>query len=293
MDDQGMGWTVSGGDGLVLEGHAVAQGKDKYFFIWKTADGKAFASATIDGTTMEAITKMFTTGEQVETGLPSITAVKGLTVLDYNATAVAAGNKGCLQEASVALSGDIKTLAGGYSLASGPNGSGSYTGAEGTTTATVEDSDSESKTIDWDVYWLFGCIPIPIPVDPVAEASIDGKIIVSQSLFTVAYVSPDGQSTMNFGIISGGNALALGGGNITAMTADGMVQQRALAVGPGAIAYGDSMASYTGAGGQVYNGCIGLGDANGLAVVTGYNSITNIGNKLTIHSKQTAFGTTK
>lgn len=292
VDDLGMGWTVAGGDGLVLEGHAYAQGKDKYFFIWKTADGKAFASAVIDGTTLKAVTKMFTTGEQHETGLPSITAVTGLAILDYNATALATGNKGCLQEASVALNGDLKALAGGYALATGPNGSNSYTGAEGTTTATVSASDSESKTIDWDIYWLFGCIPIPIPVDPVAEASINGKIVVAQSLFTVAYVSPDGQTTMNFGMISGGNAISLGDANITGMTASGMVTQSAVAVGPGAVAYGSSTASYENAGGQTYNGCLSVGQADGLAVVTGYNNVTNTGDTLSVTSHQTAYSTT-
>jgi len=292
VKDLGMGWTVAGGDGLVLEGHAYAQGKDKYFFIWKTADGKAFASAVIDGTTLKAVTKMFTTGEQHETGLPSITAVTGLAILDYNATALATGNIGCLQEASVALSGDLKALAGGYALASGPNGSGSVTEAVGTTTATVSASDSESKTIDFDVYWLFGCIPIPIQVDPVAEASIDGKIVVAQSLFTVAYVSPDGQTTKNFGMISGGNALSLGDANITGMTASGTVSQSAVAVGAGAVAYGNSAATYENAGGQSYNGCISIGQADGLAVVTGYNNVTNTGDTLTVTSHQTAYSTT-
>jgi len=284
VDDKGMGWSVGGGDNLVIEAHAVATGKDQYFLWWKVADGKAFASATVSSTELATFALVFSTGEKLDTGGLSATFVKGITVLDFAASAYAKGNFGCLQTAEVALSGNLIAGAGGYALSTGPNGSGALTEAYGETTVGVEASDSDQERYDF--WWIF-------PKDPTAEASIDGKVIVKQGLFVMAYTSPDGTTTRNFGIISGGSAIALGDANLVDIGASGQVSQQARAVGVGATAFGNSMASYEGAGGNVHNSrCVDFGSANGLAVVTGYNNVTNTGNSVSVTSHQTAYATT-
>ena len=133
-----------------------------------------------------------------------------------------------------------------------------------------------------------------IPIDPEAYAELDGKVIGTQDLLVAAYTSPDGQTTMNFGMVSGGKVVALGDLNLTGeVTASGIVQQEAQALGLGAVAYGSSIASYTNAGGSITGRCLPVAQGDGLAVVTGYNNITNTGSQLTINSRQSAFATTR
>ena len=149
------------------------------------------------------------------------------------------------------------------------------------------DFDSGTYGVKW--VWIF-----PIPTDYEAQAELNGMVIGTQDLFVKAYVSQDGMTTMNFGIVSGGSVIALGDISLTGdVTASGVVGQEAQAVGGGAVVTGSSLASYNNAGGTVSGRCLPVAQGDGLAVVTGYNNITNTGNQLTINSHQSAFATTK
>jgi len=286
-DDNPMGWSTGGGE-FTLEAAATAMGKDGYFLFWKIRDGEATAWVAIEDTTLKTRAIVLSTGEKTGTGGLSTTLVLGSATLDVNASAFAQGNFGCLQEASVTLSGDLTVGAGGHALSTSVNGSGSQTWGSGETVVSVEgsDYDSEKYAFKW---WIF-------PVDPTAMASLEGKVKAKQNLWVTAYVSADGQTTLNYGMISGGSAVAFGDIDITDVTASGIVQQEAQAVGPGAVAYGSSIASYTNAGGEVGTSrwsCNPTANADGLAIVTGYNNITHSGDQLTINSYQSAFATTK
>ena len=286
--DNPNGWSAAGG-AFTLDASATGTGKDKYFLWWKIKDGKAIAIADITDTTLTTHALVFSNGDKLgETGGLSFSYVKGIAVLDVNASAYATGNKGCLQIASVSLSGDLSVVAGGSATVLGPNGSYSQTIGKGMTSAGIEGSDFDSGTYGIKWVWIF-----PIPVDYEAQAELNGKVIGVQDLFVKAYVSPDGMTTMNFGIVSGGSVVALGDISLTGdVTASGVVGQEAQAVG-GAVVTGSALASYNNAGGAVSGRCLPVAQADGLAVVTGYNNITNTGNKLTINSHQSAFATTK
>jgi len=287
-DIKEMGWSQAGGV-FTVEALATGLGKDLYFLWWKIDDGKAIAIASISETTFKTFAMVFSTGEKLDTGGLSATYVKGVAILDVHASAYATGNIGCLQTASASIEGELTVAAGGHALSTGPNGSFSQTWGQGTTTAGIEGSDFDSGTVGIKWVWIF-----PVPTEYEAFAELDGKVIGMQDLFVKAYTSPDGQTTMNFGIVSGGQVLALGDINLTgAVTASGEVQQQAQAVGPGASAYGYSAASYTNAGGDVSGRCLPIAQGDGLAIVTGYNNISNTGNQLSITSHQTAFATTK
>ena len=129
---------------------------------------------------------------------------------------------------------------------------------------------------------------------PTAHAGIEGFVMVQQDLFTLAYVSPDGTTTFNLGVVTGGSALAYGDVNITGIRAKGQVSQSAMATdGLGSYAYGNGSAQFKGAEGNAYNGrCGSYADVGGLAIVTGYNSVNNTGNALSVVSKQHSFATT-
>lgn len=287
--DNPNGWSAAGG-AFVLDASATGTGKDKYFLWWKIKDGKAIAIVDITNTTLTTHALVFTNGDKLDgTGGLAYSYVKGIAILDVNASAYATGNKGCLQIASVSLSGDLSVVAGGSATVLGPNGSYSQTVGKGMTTAGIEGSDSDYGTYGIKWVWIF-----PIPTDYEAQAELNGMVIGTQDLFVKAYVSPDGMTTVNFGIVSGGSVIALGDINLTGdVTASGVVGQEAQAVGGGAVVTGSSLASYNNAGGTVSGRCLPVAQGDGLAVVTGYNNITNTGNQLTINSHQSAFATTK
>ena len=283
--DNPNGYSAAGGE-FTIDASATALGKDKYFLFWKVADGRAYAAVKIDNTTLTTHALVLSTGDKTDgTGGLSATYVKGIAVLDIDTWAYATGNFGCLQEAEVAISGNLTVVAGGHAIVTGPNGSYAQTVGKGMTSASFAGSDYDSETYNF--WWIF-------PIDPEAYAELDGKVIGTQDLLVKAYVSADGQTTFNFGIVSGGNVVALGDVNLTGdVTSSGVVAQSAQAVGGGAVVYGSSMASYSNAGGNVAGRCLPVAQGDGLAVVTGYNKITNTGNKLTINSHQSAFATTK
>ena len=281
IDSKTMGWSAAGGD-LNLEASATATGESWSFWIFHH-EGEAYALAVIENTTLETFAIVISNGEKLDTGGLSFTSVTGMAVLDLNASAYAEGDRGCLQIASARLSGDFSVEAGGHAKSTGPNGSFSQTWASGVTTAGIEASAYD------DNLW-FGFLPL----GDSASVELDGKVIGIQGLFVKAYTSPDGQTTRNYGIISGGNVIAFGDIDLTGdVTASGIVQQQAQAVGPGASVSGYSMASYANAGGNVSGRWLPSAQADGLAIVTGYNNITNTGGKLTINSRQTAYATTK
>lgn len=280
VDDKGMGWGAAGGKNLTLEARALATGKDQRFFCFKIP---GFAWADVDlNLVMSVYTRVFTTGEQWYTGLPSITYAKAVGTLSFEADAIAMGNKGCPQFADTSLKGIMTTTAGAYSLAVGPNGSYSYTRGEGTTAVRLRASDSDFDKFGW---WIF---------PPVAHAGIEGFVLVKQGAFTKAWVSKDGMTTFNFGMVTGGSAIAFGDVDILGIRAKGSVMQESMAAdGMGAYAYGNSSASFQGAKGQVYNGrCGSFANVGGIAMVMGYNNISHSGNSVSITSKHSAFATT-
>lgn len=287
-DYKTMGFAEAGGRNLVLTASATATGKDLYFLWWKVQDAFGHAEAHVDDLYMKVGALVFSNGEKHNGGL-SFTTVLGIGTLEFNASAFAEGNFGCLQMASVALSGKFGTKAGGYAYStvdSNPNAY-SLTEGEGHTIVGVSAFDAEVDKYDFK-WWI-------IPTDVDARAEIEGKVKVYQGLLVTAYTSPDGMTTINFGSISGGSAKAYGDASLTSVKANGTVMQQAQAVGPGAYAYGTSQASYVGAGGNVTEGRRGteIANANGLAVVTGYNNITHTGSTLHVSSHQTAYATTK
>ena len=289
LDNKPNGWSAAGG-AFTLDASATGTGKDRYFLWWKIKDGKAIAVVDITNTTLTTHALVFTSGDKLGgTGGLAYSYVKGIAILDVNASAYATGNKGCLQIASVSLSGDLSVVAGGSATVLGPNGSYSQTVGKGMTTAGIEGSDFDSGTYGVKWVWIF-----PIPTDYEAQAELNGMVIGTQDLFVKAYVSPDGMTTVNFGVVSGGSVIALGDISLTGdVTASGVVGQEAQAVGGGAVVTGSSLASYNNAGGTVSGRCLPVAQGDGLAVVTGYNNITNTGNQLTINSHQSAFATTK
>ena len=280
-----MGYAQAGGKDLIITASADATGKDRYFLWWKIQDGFASAEADINVMEVDVRALVFSNGER-HNGGTSFTAVLSIGTLEFNASATAEGNFGCLQMASAALSGEFGAKAGGYARSAVDSipGAFSYTEGKGSTVVGVSAFDAEVDRYDFK-WWIF-------PTDVTATAEIDGKVIVMQGLLVKAYTSPDGTTTRNFGLITGGSALAFGDANLTSIRADGFVAQEAQAVGNGGYAYGNSQAAYTGAGGNVNNGCISSGHANGLAVVTGYNNVTNTGSHLSVTSHQSAFATT-
>jgi hypothetical protein len=278
------GYSAAGGE-FTIDVSATALGKDKRI-LWWTIKGKAYAAVKIDDTTLTTHALVFSTGDKDnDTGGLSATYVMGIAVLDIDTWAYATGNFGCLQEAEVAISGNLAVVAGGSASVTGPNGSYAQTAGKGITSASFAGSDYDSEKYN---FWII------FPIDPEAYAELDGKVIGIQDLFVKAYVSADGQTTFNLGIVSGGNVVASGDVHLTGdVTASGVVVQAAQAVGGGAAVYGNSMASYSNAGGNVIERCLPVAQGNGLAVVTGYNNIINTGSQLIINSHQTAYATTK
>lgn len=280
VDDKGMGWGTAGGQDLELSGFALATGKDKRFWFFKIP---GFAISDVElKLTAKVYALVLTTGEKLDTGGLSATYVKSIGTLVFDASAWATGNDGCPQFAEVALSGRFMVTAGGYALSTGPNGSYALTQGEGTTVVGLRGSDSD---FDKDGWFIF---------PPVAHAGIEGFVMVKQDLFVVAYVSPDGTTTFNYGVVTGGSAMALGDVDIVGIRAKGQVSQSAMATdGLGSFAYGNGTASFKGAKGDTYNGrCGSYADVGGIAVVTGYNNVTNTGNSVTATSKQHSFATT-
>lgn len=277
-DIEEMGFGTAGSKWLKMEGEALATGKDKRIWFFKIP---GFAWADVDLDMMISVcTLVFSNGEQLEGGL-SFTAVKSIGILDFEGNAIAIGNNGCPQFASVKLKGLFSATAGGYAYSETANGY-SYTHGEGTTTVFVTAYDSDFDKYGWFIF------------PPTAHAKIDGKVIVKQGGFFTAYVSPDGLTSYNFGIVTGGSAMAFGDADIHKIKAKGTVSQEALVSGYGAVAYGSSTASFNGAKGYVYSTrCFDYANVGGYAVVTGYNNITHNGNNISITSHQTAKASTQ
>ena len=268
------------GKDLELSGKALGTGKDKRFWCW-TIPG--FALADVD---LKLVAKVYsivlTNGVQYNGGV-SFSYVNTIGILNFDATALATGTTGCPQFAEVGLEGKFGVGAVGNALSLGPNGSYAITTGEGETMVKVSAYDSDFATSTWFI------------LPGLAHADIDGKIIVTQDLFVMAYVSPDGTTTFNLGVITGGNALAFGDANIEGIRSSGMVSQSAYASdGQSGAAWGNSMASYNGAVGSVNNNrCLDTANGAGLAIVTGYNNVDNSNHVVTITSHQSAFGTTR
>lgn len=278
-DIQEMGYGFAGGKDLELSGMALATGKDKRFFFWKIP-GFAWADVNLD-LVASVFTRVRTTGEMLEGGL-SLTAVKSIGTLKVKADAIAIGNNGCPQWAEVNLSGMFTTTAGGYAYSEGDNGAFAGASGEGTTGVLLSAHDSDFDKHGWFIF------------PPTAHASIEGFVIVQQGAFFAAYTSPDGMTTATFAMVKGGEAVALGDVNIEGIKAKGNVMQSSMAAdGMGAFAYGHSSASFKGAEGYVAQGrCADYANANGMAMVTGYNNITHTGNSVSITSHHTATATT-
>lgn len=277
VSNKGMGWGAAGGF-LKLEANALATGKDQKFLFFKFP-GFAFANVDVN-LMMKVCTKVFSNGEQWYTGLPSITYVNSKGILKFEAEALATGGtllwlSKCPQFTDTSLKGIFSTMAGGYSLAVGPNGSYAITQGEGTTSVALGAFDSDMGYL-------------------ISYSEIEGFVFVEQDLFVTSYVSKDGMTTFNFGKVTGGEAKAFGDVNIFGIRAKGSVSQEGMAAdGYGAFAYGNSSASFEGAKGYVYENRCGIqANVGGLAVVSGYNNIQHNGNSVSISSHQTAFATT-
>jgi hypothetical protein len=275
-----MSWATAGGKELEMMAQALATGKDKRicFFI---IPGFAWADVDLELAANIYLSE-FTTGEMLETGGLSLTYALATGVLNFEGNAIAIGNNGCPQFAEVSLDGIFVTSVGAYSLATGPNTSYAITNGSGTTAVRISAHDSDFDKYGWFIF------------PPVANADISGTVVVKQSVFVSSYVSADGMTTANFGIVTGGEAYAYGDANLEGIRAKGQMYQGGQAHdGFGSIAYGHSAASFEGARGYTYNGrYCSYGDVGGMAVVKGYNNVTHDGNSVTITSKQSAFATT-
>ncbi len=273
-NDHPMGWGWAGGKNLELKGKAFATGEDKRIWFFKIP---GYAWANVDLRMVARIyTCVFSTGVQTNGGL-SLTYALSTGILDFSGNAIAIGSNGCPQWARVGLHGIFITGVGAYSQSQSSNGYGSAaTWGQGTTSVRVSGHDS-----DFDTHGF---------LTAAAFASIDGKVIVKQGIFVSSYVSPDGTTTANFGMVKGGYAMSFGDVNLEGIRSSGSVGQAGIAQdGYGAVAQGNSYAQFTGAKGTINNGrCIDYANGSGIAVVTGYNNVTNTGNKVVITSKQTA-----
>jgi len=276
--DSPMAWGAAGGKDLELHGTAFATGADKRIWFFKIP---GYAWANVDLSLIANVyTCVFTTGEKLDTGGLSMTYAKSTGILDFEGSAIAIGSNGCPQWASVNISGIFNTTVGAHSLATGPNASFAQTWGEGMTSVKVSGWDS-----DFDKYGF---------LTAAAHAKLEGWVMVVQDIFVSSYVSPDGTTAANFGIVKGGWAMAGGDANLEGIRAQGSINQQGQATdGIGSAAYGSSNASFNGARGQVYDGrCVDFAKVGGVAVVTGYNNVTNTGSGVVVTSKQTAFATT-
>jgi hypothetical protein len=262
------------GENLELTGQALATGKDKRIWCF-VIPGFAFADVDLD---LFAKVKSFVRTTGIKRWGLSATKVKTVGILNIDGSALALGTLGCPQFAEVSLRGRLTIGSSGYAMSVGLFGTldnpQSITLGSGSTTVALRAGDEDFSTF-------------------LAYADIEGLVIIHQDLFVTAYVSEDGTTTYNFGIVTGGDAKALGDINIVGIRSSGQVMQSAFATdGLGALAYGNSMASYDGAKGDTYNGrCISFANGAGLAVVTGYNNVTNNGNSVSATSHQTAYAT--
>lgn len=274
-DIKDMGWGSAGGRNLTFEGKALATGKDTRFWFFKIP---GFAWANVD---FEAAARVcvlvLSNGEQLNGGL-SITYSLAIGTLNFKGNAIAIGNDGCPQFAEVKLHGGFVTTASGHAYSETPNAY-SYTTGEGTTGVMITAYNRDFEKYGWFIF------------PPTAKAGIEGTVIVKQDVFVTAYVSPDGLTSYNFGIVRGGEAMAFGDANIQAIRAKGIVQQASFVSGYGAAAFGNSTASFNGARGYVSRGG-NYANVGGVAVVHGYNNITHTGNSMTITSSHSAFATT-
>ena len=279
IENNSMSWGSAGARDLNFDGSAFATGKDSRFWFFKIP---GFAWADVDLKMVASVsTKEFTTGEKLNGGL-SFTYANSVGTLKFNGDAIAIGNDGCPQWAEVSLNGDFRTSVGAYSLSIGPNGSYGNTWGLGITGVRLTASDSDFDKNGWFIF------------PPKAHAGIDGLVIVKQDILVKSYVSPDGTTSFNFGIVRGGSAMSFGDANIIGIRSSGFVGQAGQATdGIGAAAFGNSYAAYNGAKGYTYSTrCADFAGSNSVAVVTGYNNVTHTGNSVSITSSHSAFATT-
>lgn len=201
---------------------------------------------------------VLTNGPQAE-GL-AFTFVKSTALLFFDASAFAKGTGRCPEYATVNLTGELTAYAYGNATVDGLYGNQAWAGGEGLTTVSFEGSDSE--------YDHNGSI---------ADADLKGIVGVNQNLVATAYVNPNGTLTKTFALIHTGNAFEFGDAHITGINSSGMVSQSSYATnGLGAIAAGMSQAAYNNV-------------ANGLAMVNGFNMVTQTANSLTVMSSHSAY----
>jgi len=238
--------------------------------------------------TMSSKVKVLTNGPQYNAGL-SYTFVSATSKLDVDGVVWAKGTKGCLQEASLNLNGNLSAMAMGNSYVEGHNSSFAQAYGEGMTTVYFQGHEYDSST--WDK----------------AFVDFNSDIKVNQKLFATSYVSPDGTTSANFAKVWGGSAeLYLGRDgwcdkdniDLTGISAKGRVNQSGMATnGAGSYAYGGSSAYFKGAVGSVNPGRAWCGpdqvaNVGGYAVVAGYNNVSSSNGSLTVTSKQWAKATT-
>lgn len=266
-----MGYGAAFGD-VTLTAEAIARG---------TVFAIAHAVSELEG---KVYVLVMTTGEKGPNGGLSMTYVKSIGILEFDAEACALAGFNwwvfrCPSYTVAELHGVFKTFAAGYSLSEGPNGSYAFASADGTTSVLVN-----AFANDFDIWGIFSN----------AHVDLHGVIIVKQDLVTMSYVSSDGTTSWNFAKVEGGNAMEFGDANILGIRASGNVFQEGLATdGLGTVATGWSSASFEGASGYVMQGrCGSFANANGLAVVQGYNNVTNSGNTVNAISVQSAYATT-
>jgi hypothetical protein len=294
-----------------LSGTALATGMDTEEWKWSWrpwgwnlvfVKGEAEADGETE-LTMSSAVKIFTNGPKYNTGL-SYTFVSATSTLDIEGSVWAKGTDGCPQSASLDLEGTLSAIAWGNSFSEHPtNGAFASAGGWGMTTVSFEGHEEDFSTHGG---WF--CSPNK------AEVEFDSSINVNQKLFTTSWVSPKGDTSINFAKVWGGSAKSdLGGGGwfgwgekdniqLTGITARGGVSQSGAATnGMGALAYGSSSANFSGATGYV--GTLPgywcspspgqYANVGGYAVVYGYNNVsTSPSGALTVTSHQYGYATT-
>jgi len=274
-----MSWGSAGGKNLSFDGSAFATGKDSRFWFFKIP---GFAWADVDLKMVASVfTKEITNGAKLNGGL-SFTYAKTIGELKFNGNAIAIGNDGCPQWAEISLDGVFMASVSAQSSSYLTDDSWGQTWGSGSTGVKLSAHDGDFDKSGWFIF------------PPTANAGIKGLVIVKQDIFVKSYVSPDGTTSANFGIVRGGSAVSFGDANIIGIKSRGNVGQAGIATdGLGAFAFGNSYAAYNGAKGYTYSTrCADFAGSNSVAVVTGYNNVNHTGNSVSITSSHSAFATT-
>ena len=229
------------------------------------------------------------------------TIVDATTRLDIEGVAWAKGTDGCPQTASIDVDGSLTAYAYGGSFSEGLTEA--YAGAYGSGLTTVSFTGHEQDASNYGGWFS----PNKASVD------FDSTITVSQKGFFASYTSPDGATAANLAFVGGGNAQSTLGSDatlfnwfakdniqLTGIEAAGKVGQEGRAIQGGAIAYGNSQASFSGANGSVETipgGCFSgspgqTANVGGYAVVAGYNNVNVQNNMIKVTSVQYSKATT-